>query len=216
MGDVNNDVTTVLERAATAIKDNRLVPEGFSTTHPSYDTTVIAGVGADADFNLELGTEGNGGDIVHYHIGTGGYTGALTVTARVFYQPVPPQWNAEMFSMHGERIDSFRDMYHASDGTPELVAADSIFDLGTAIADRSIPTEVTVFPNPTNDGLVRVSGKGIVRIRVYDATGREVQVLTERRTDGWWCRLPDTSGLYHLAVRTDEGERLLRVVRTVR
>ena len=31
MGDVNGDVTTVLERAVVPLKDNRLVPRGFST-----------------------------------------------------------------------------------------------------------------------------------------------------------------------------------------
>lgn len=38
MGDVNGDVTTVLERAYNLLKDNRLVPLGFTTTHPVYDT----------------------------------------------------------------------------------------------------------------------------------------------------------------------------------
>ncbi|MBK7084529.1 MAG: hypothetical protein IPH53_07620 [Flavobacteriales bacterium] len=44
MGDVNGDVTTVLERAASTINDNRLVPQGFSTAHYAYDTTRIEGV----------------------------------------------------------------------------------------------------------------------------------------------------------------------------
>jgi hypothetical protein len=44
MGDVNGDVTTTLERAKDPLKDNRLVPQGFSTSSPFYDTTLIAGV----------------------------------------------------------------------------------------------------------------------------------------------------------------------------
>jgi Cytochrome c554 and c-prime len=65
MGDVNGDVTTVLERAASTIKDNRLVPQGFSVSHYAYDTTRIESVpGSDIDFNHDLfGIEGNGGDI---------------------------------------------------------------------------------------------------------------------------------------------------------
>jgi len=39
MADVNGDRTTVLERAASKLKDNRLAPAGFSTTHYTYDTT---------------------------------------------------------------------------------------------------------------------------------------------------------------------------------
>ena len=34
----------MLERAKFPIKDNRLPPLGFTTSHPTYDTTLIAGV----------------------------------------------------------------------------------------------------------------------------------------------------------------------------
>src|SRR6185369_14088883 len=100
MGDVNGAVTTVLERAAAPIKDDRLPPTGFVSTHPSYDTAQVAGVPAsDLDFNHDaLGLEGSGGDIVHYHIPMHGFTGNVHVTASIHYQPVPPAWNAEMFS----------------------------------------------------------------------------------------------------------------------
>ena len=54
MGDVNGDKTTVLERAKIPLKDNRLTPLGFSTSHPTYDTTLVAGVPAtDIDFNRD-------------------------------------------------------------------------------------------------------------------------------------------------------------------
>ncbi len=99
MGDVNGDVTTVLERAAITLKDDRLVPKGFSTNHAVYDTTRIEGVPAsDIDFNRDaLNVEGNGGDIVHYHVPLNGYGGPISVKAHVWFQPVPPRWNAEMF-----------------------------------------------------------------------------------------------------------------------
>ncbi|MBK9017860.1 MAG: hypothetical protein IPM82_29595 [Saprospiraceae bacterium] len=69
MGDVNGNVTTVLERADHPIKDNRLPPLGFSKSHPTYDTVLVAGVDpSDTDFNHENGTEGSGTDVVFFHV----------------------------------------------------------------------------------------------------------------------------------------------------
>lgn len=217
MGDVNGDVTTVLERAATPIKDNRLVPQGFSTSHPSYDTTRIAGVDAsDIDFNHDaLGTEGNGGDIVHYHIPVNGYTGLLEVKAKVYYQPVPPLWNAEMFGHHGAAIDTFRTMYEQAEGMPELVAADSLNDLGTAITERT--NDVRVFPNPTADGVFNVQAvQRITAVAAYDAAGKRAPVSTVRSANGWRCTLPQEPGVYYVVITTPQGDRLVRVVRSSR
>ncbi len=213
MGDVNGDVTTVLERAATPLKDNRLVPDGFSTTHPSYDTTQIAGVPAsDIDFNLDaLGTEGTGADVVHYHIATNGYTGPLLLSARVYYQPMPPLWNAEMFSQHSAAIDTFRTMLGNSDGTPELVAMDTLLDNSVGIAEN-MAGALRAFPNPTADGRVNIDGNSITGIRVFDAAGRELNLPNGRRSGGWWCQLPRVAGTYNVLVRTANGEHLLRVV----
>lgn len=217
MGDVNGNVTTTLHRAAYPLKDNRLVPLGFSTTHPSYDTTRIAGLAAlDPDFNHDaFGTEGNGGDIVHYHIATHGYNGAITVKAHVYYQPVPPAWNQEMFGHHGPRIDKFRAMYEAADGTPELVAADSLVDVGVGI-DAASTDRLRVFPNPTYTGTVTVTAPVNARFTASDAAGKQVPLRTIPSLGTWRCDLPDRPGAYYLLISTPEGERLVRVVRMVR
>ncbi|MBK9761691.1 MAG: T9SS type A sorting domain-containing protein [Flavobacteriales bacterium] len=215
MGDVNGNVTTVLERAATAIKDNRLVPQGFSTSHSAYDTTRIEGVPAsDLDFNHDaLGTEGNGGDIVHYHIALNGYSGDLHVQARVYYQPVPPLWNAEMFSNHSAAIDTFRTMYAEADGTPELVAIDSLLDISSGLGEPSLDA-LRVYPNPSSDGIIHIPGSSIDRISVFDVAGRRVPVEPRYRSNTWTCRLPDAEGVYHIVIATASGDRLLRVVRS--
>ena len=215
MGDVNGNVTTVLERAATTIKDNRLVPQGFSTSHYAYDTTRIEGVPMiDIDFNHDaLGIEGNGGDIVRYHIPLSGYAGALTVHASVYYQPVPPQWNAEMFSEHSARIDTFRTMYANADGTPELVATDSLFDNSTTIPDPP-SSGIRIGPNPTNDGLVTIIDAQIQEVIVYDAAGKRISVATERTDHGYRLRLPQVPGAYHVVVRDMSGQHLFRILRT--
>ncbi len=218
MGDVNNNVTTTLERAASPLKDNRLVPQGFSTTSPFYDTTRIAGVPtSDIDFNHDaLGVEGNGGDIVHYHIAMNGYTGALHVHAHVYYQPVPPLWNQEMFGFHSAPIDTFRTLYQEADGTPELVTSDTLFDNSIGINARGSSEGVRAFPNPTMDGTVLITGSDIERITVYDVAGRETQVSTQRRANGWRCELPDAAGVYNIVITTPRGDRLLRVVCTAK
>lgn len=214
MGDANYGVTTTLLRAVHRLKDNRLPPMGYSTTHPSQDTSAIAGLAlADPDFNRDaLGQEGSGNDIVHYHIPLQGYAGAVEVKAKVWFQQVPPRWNQEMFSHHGPQIDAFRAMYLQADRTPELVVADSLLDLGTGIAVRphAVPA---VFPNPTRDGNVFIAAPSVVRIRAYDAAGRQVAVPTIRLAEGWRCQLPEQPGVYQLVLGTAQGERIVRVVR---
>ena len=44
MADVNDDVTTVLERAKYLLKDNRIPPKGFTSEHSTYDTVKIVGL----------------------------------------------------------------------------------------------------------------------------------------------------------------------------
>jgi hypothetical protein len=218
MGDVNGNVTTVLERAATPLKDDRLPPVGFTSTHPSYDTAVVAGVDpSDVDFNLDaLGNEGSGSDIVHVHIPMHGYDGNVRVVASIHYQPAPPAWNAEMFTNHSAAIDSFRVMYHDAEGTPELIAADSLSDDRTGIHERDASEGIRLFPNPTNDGVVTITGDGLRTITVYDAAGKRVSTMAVQRSGPFTFTLPAIAGTYHVVVSTAAGDRLLRVVRTRR
>ncbi len=215
MGDVDSNVTTTLLRAVHRLKDNRLVPVGYSLSHPSQDTSAVAGLAlADPDFNHDTGgVEGNGGDIVHYHIPLGGYAGAVEVKARVWFQQVPPRWNDEMFSFHGARIDPFRDMFLAADNSPELVVADSTVFLSTGVTMEASAL-VRTFPNPTRDGVVHVSSPDAKWIKAYDAAGKQVPLVTQRNAAGWRCILPETPGVFHLVVGTPHGEQLARVVRT--
>lgn len=216
MGDVNGDVTTVLERAKDPIKDNRLAPVGFTTTHPSYDTTRIAGVTDDPDFNRNtLGEEGSGTDIVHYRIPVGTAVGGLRARARVFYQPVPPGWNQEMFAMNGPAIDTFRDMLAASDGTPTLVAADSLAIGPTGLPARDVD-RLVVFPSPTADGRVTIDvpdGGTLELIGVRNAQGQLVPARSERRARGLRLDLPVADGTYFVLLRLDGRPVITRVVR---
>jgi hypothetical protein len=170
----------------------------------------------DTDFNRNtLGEEGSGTDIVRYHVTLNGYTGALLVRARVYYQPVPPGWNAEMFAHSSPAIDAFRDMLAASDGSPVLVAQDSLWlgPLGVGEAPRQ---RIAVLPNPTDDGWVTVVHRdagGVQPLALYDATGRRLPMRAEPARPGWRLQLPAATGTYLLHLRVDGHDVLQRVVR---
>ncbi len=80
MGDVNDDVTTVLERAKRPAEGQPAGAAGLPHFAPSYDTTRIAGTALlDPNFNRNtLDEEGSGTDIVRYHVPVNGVVGALT------------------------------------------------------------------------------------------------------------------------------------------
>ena len=178
MGDVNGDVTTVLERADHPIKDNRLVPVGFTTSHPSYDTTEMAGlVLSDMDFNNN-GGEGSGSDQIEYRIPLNGYSGAFSVSVRFLYQTLPPKWNDEMFSYNSAEIDSFRNMYFSADREP-VVVADTVMQNGLESSIEVNSNELAIYPNPTSD-LLTISGNDeLGLITITDLKGR---VLHRERT----------------------------------
>lgn len=126
MGDVNGNETTVLNRGFSHLKDNRLVPLGFSILNSAYDTTEIAGISAeDLDFNHDP-IEGSGSDVIHYHVGTGNYDGAVTVDVSVYYQSLPPTWMEEIFSAETPEIDIFSGMFDAADKSPVLMKQEEL------------------------------------------------------------------------------------------
>ena len=148
MGDVNGNVTTVLERAHTALKDNRLVPEGFSKSHVSYDTTRIYG-GADLDpnFNVENGQEGSGSDRIELRIATQLIANGYTVSVRLYYQTIPPEWLVDLSSFSNAEIDTFLNMYNQVDNTPVLVAENIFSSLGNYEYSQ---VQSKVYPNPVS------------------------------------------------------------------
>jgi hypothetical protein len=214
MGDVNGDVTTVLERAKDPIKDDRLPPQGFTSTHYAYDTCLVAGVPpGDLDFNLDaLGTEGTGADIVHYHVPMANYSGLIQVSARFFFQPVPPKWNQEMFGYSASHIDTFRTMYENADGTPTLVAAGSLSDDRTGLPEAD-GHGITIWPNPSANGIVNIAGEQVEILGAYDAKGAWVRITTTTTSNGLRVVLPEAAGTYQLRLRLNGREFLQRVIR---
>ncbi|MCB0795165.1 MAG: hypothetical protein KDB88_10545 [Flavobacteriales bacterium] len=214
MGDVNGNKTTVLERADVPLKDNRLVPSGFSTTHFAYDTTVIAGVPAsDLDFNRdELGVEGNGGDVVHYRVPMNGYTDQIQVHVKFWYQSVPPRWLDEMFAFNSPEIDTFRVMYENEEPAPVLISETSFTDLSVGIDDLR-ELGVLMYPNPVFDGVLRIDrvDERVEEIIVHDLNGRTVaRPVTGKRH--YRIELPRGGGTFLVTFRTRERSFTEKVV----
>lgn len=214
MGDVNDDVTTVLLRADHSIKDNRLVPLGFSTSHYAYDTTAVtADALNDPDFNHINGIEGSGTDEISYHIPVTGFDGVLHVSARLMFQTVPPKWNDELFSVSTPQIDFFETMYVAEGADPVQVGIAQVESFVVS-APAWIAIRPGVFPNPTSDGnIVVYGGKDMVReVLVYDGRGKLVDSFMINSLQGN-IQLPSQAGTYILELRGEKESRIEKVVR---
>lgn len=218
IGDVEGNFTTVLERAHIALKDNRLPPLGFTKSHTAYDTTKIYGNALnDADFNYDsLGVEGSGSDIIRYHFPLKGYSGLINISAKVFYQALPPKWMKPMFDENTPEIDTFRTMYENADLSPVMIASqqlDSIYVQGVGTNDIVDANWFTIFPNPTEDGQVFIlknENVEIFEIKIYDALGRLVQTINNEVSH---IQLPSNDGLFVLDIRTEKGRVIRKVIR---
>jgi hypothetical protein len=214
MGDVNNNPTTVLERADTCLKDNRLCPKGFTTSHPSYDTTRIIGINGDPDFNYSGPTEGTGSDVVHYHVFLNGYGGTLNISTKLYYLSVPRQWLSEMFMFSSPEITSFQGMFNTADQTPMLIAAVDYQNTITDDNQYNGKPDVKIYPNPTSNGHVTFSGYeklGLKDVHVYDLSGKEVvPAMTAEEFKGE-IDLP-RKGLFLVVLNTSSGKIVKRVI----
>lgn len=178
MGDVNGNVTTVLERAKFPIKDNRLPPAGFTSTHSAYDSTLVAGVGSgDTDFNLENGVEGTGSDMLYFHVPMKGEWRPLIVSARVYYQPTPPKWMAEMFAESTAEIESFKGMFNAADRTPVMVRASELLvdGLPSNVKNKTGQPFIKLYPTLSTTGQLLVQSDKKHEVKIFDLKGRVVE-----------------------------------------
>lgn len=217
-GDVNGDFTTVLERAATCLKDNRIAPFGFSKTDARYDSTRIVGAADfDPDFNKIGAAEGWGGDILHFHIPINGFLGKVNVTARVLYQSIPPKWLNEIFSVDAPLINNWKSMYYAADRTPIVVAEVNLNDLGfSPVSTKNLEkTAFSVYPNPNLDGrffIKNANNEQVKNLKIFAADGRVVY-SGKMPNPGQNLPLPKEKGVYLLVVETKNGRWVEKIVR---
>jgi hypothetical protein len=221
MGDVNGNYTSVLERGAFSLKDNRLTPTGFSTQHPSYDTVQIsADALADPDFNKISGIEGSGTDEVHFHVPVAGINGSINATAKIIYQTLPPKFVQEMFSLSSAPIDDFKNMFNAADKTPVVANADSLMNLQLityTVSQLNQRDDIRVFPTLTVDGRVSVNAYGKIEIKqidVFDANGKYViGKISSQNTKSETLNLTGNEGIYFIRIKTNKKEFYKKVIK---
>ncbi len=86
---------------------------------------------------------------------------------------------------------------------------DSLPDSSIGILENGIKSRIQIYPNPSL-GLVQVESEiSIEQIEIYDIQGRQVQLLIQPAKQ---IELPETSGVYFLRIRLENGELLSRKV----
>jgi hypothetical protein len=203
MGDVNGDLTTVLERAYSHLKDNRLPPEGFTTAHNSYDTVEIAGNALnDNDFNKDNGIEGTGADKVRVHIPLEGYSSDLEVITKVHYQTVNEKWLSDLFSYSSIEIESWESYYNNASKEPILMAENSITSTSTGIKNYQ-GQEFLLFPNPSKSRIfVSDPDKLVRRYEIFNLGGK---LILSKGTGGYLHHIDLSSlgnGIYLVRLST--------------
>lgn len=213
MADVNNNVTTILERAKIPLKDNRIPPIGFTTSHVVYDTVRIFGVSStDTDFNQSGGFDGSGIDILHYHIPRNGYTGNISVSTKVYYQSLPPKWMQEMFSVNTQPINDFKAMFNSADRAPLLVASNQLNATILGLyqsTNANIPIQLIQESN----NVVRINMSeqvDILNVQIFDSNGKIVSHMLNKLERK--IVLSKTSGLFFIQIKTNEGTVTKRLV----
>jgi hypothetical protein len=108
--DADGKFTTSFIRQDVHFKDNRILPRGWTYAGPDpklffgapLEETHPDGVGADAHYADPLGA--NGQSVVRYQIAlpTGTDTGSLKVSAKLYYQSVPPYFLNQRFEQAGD------------------------------------------------------------------------------------------------------------------
>ncbi|WP_372948040.1 T9SS type A sorting domain-containing protein [Mariniphaga sp.] len=203
MGDTQGKVTTVLEKAYVPLKDNRIVPEGFSSSHLNYDTVKVVGKATiDSDYFSGLGMES-----IIYAFPISKVGNAADVKFLLHYETAPESWMHELFE-HAETdedIHRFKNMYYNTNRSPMLIASDSM--QLTATSTPEIQKEkYRIYPNPTS-GKIHIEGiADNCTYSVFNTLGLLVKKgFIERNESGIALNLP--SGNYLLVLHLADGKQ---------
>lgn len=117
LGNTEGEVTTDLLRAASYIKDNRLLPAGFDLHQASADIAVNGEAAQDADFIA-------GGDSLALQIDLAQAQAPFTITAELIYQSIGYRW-AQNLGVHSHaEIGDFLRYYDAVPNPGVIVSRD--------------------------------------------------------------------------------------------
>lgn len=116
MADPQGAVTTGLLTAVRFIKDNRLLPAGFSKASAGADIAVHGAAAADGDFRA-------GGDTVRYAVPVASAEGPFTVEAVLWFQPIGFRWAENLRAYRAPETDRFVGYYDAMAGSSGVALA---------------------------------------------------------------------------------------------
>ena len=217
MGNTAGDVTYTLLRGATYLKDNRLPPLGFTTTHISYDSTQIYGRAAeDPNFNRNGDQEGTGIDTVTYIIGNVSANTDYQITVEMVYQTAMPRFIADLLQHDTPEVTRFSGYYQSADKSPIPVASITVGAGPTGIdhPDPALVAEtpllVQAYPNPFNPQVnLRIQARetGWLTVTIYTVQGQKLHTLysgiapagtTTLQWDGKTAAHTVASGMYYV------------------
>jgi hypothetical protein len=108
------EVTTTLLRAASYVKDNRLLPSGFPLENPPADIAPYGAVTEDSDFV-------GGRDTVRYVVDVSGFEGPFILNFELLYQTVGYRWAENLRDYRTIESNKFFGFYDESDRTPVVL-----------------------------------------------------------------------------------------------
>lgn len=114
MGDPQRRPTATLLRASLYLKDNRLLPEGYRSSHP--DAPLIAPVGVEGDLDFE-----NRQDIVEYRVAVGPNAPAR-VEVSLHFQTLGRRFLNELFEIETPEVAYFQELCDRADLRPHELA----------------------------------------------------------------------------------------------
>ncbi|MCA8968865.1 MAG: hypothetical protein KDC95_03750 [Planctomycetes bacterium] len=97
------------------VKDNRLLPRGYSDDHADANRT--RPIGTDGDRTFEAGK-----DLVTFVFDAPADRGPYRIDVELVYQTLAPRYAAELFAIEGKEIRTFERMWKQAKRTPEVVA----------------------------------------------------------------------------------------------
>ena len=186
MQDVDGNVTYTLLRGASYIKDNRLPPEGFTSTGPYYDSTRIEGLALqDNNFNGGSSNEGTGNDTITYKIGNLTGSNLYTVNIELLYQSTTPRFIRDLLQYDTPEVNTFESYYETADKSPVLIDSLQLV-VSVTLVDEEKNTVIDsyklfdAYPHPFNPSTIisyQIPKEGFVTLKVYDTIGNEVATL---------------------------------------
>lgn len=179
MGDHSSSLTTKLNAAYAPLKDNRVLPRGFSHSHFSYDTVAIYGVETTDKDYYEHSQQG--GDSIVFTIP---FTfQPINIHTRLLYQPLPPRWMNDLFSADSiMEVNRFMQLFQPWKRSIEVIASQSLEDIfNTNSNGPIISQQFRLYPNPVTSNTLCVHTEyadpstSSYTIQILDTQGRIVQ-----------------------------------------